>query len=206
MSRPIGLVVPTPMSDMHETKQRLIVAGLGLMLRRGYNAVGVQELLALTGVPKGSFYHHFASKEDFALHAIDAYQENVHAMLRATLTNPTRAPLNRIRDFFNGVRAAYAAEGYLGCFLGALGQELAGASDVFRRKIDGCLAQISGSIRICLDEARTKGDISATTDTTGMADLLVNAWEGAALRSRLARNARPLEAVLDFYFAAMAKP
>ena len=57
MNRPIGLVVPTPMSDMHETKQRLIVAGLGLMLRRGYNAVGVQELLALTGVPKGSFYH-----------------------------------------------------------------------------------------------------------------------------------------------------
>jgi TetR/AcrR family transcriptional repressor of nem operon len=36
-----------------------------------------------------------------------------------------------------------------------------------------------------------------------MAELLVNAWEGAALRSRLVRSSRPLDAVLDFYFAAM---
>ena len=193
------------MPEMHETKQRLILAGLGLMLERGYNAVGVQDLLTTTGVPKGSFYHHFSSKEDFALQVIDAYQANVHALLHATLTNRNRAPLDRIRDFFDGVRAAYAEEGYLGCFLGALGQELSGASDVFRRKIDGCLAEISGGIGGCLREARATGQIATTTDTAGMADLLVNAWEGAALRSRLARNAQPFEAVLDFYFTAMAK-
>ncbi|WP_411282164.1 TetR family transcriptional regulator C-terminal domain-containing protein [Gemmatimonas sp.] len=190
---------------MHATKQRLILAGLGLMLARGYNAVGVQDVLSATGVPKGSFYHHFASKEDFALHVIDGYQANVHALLHATLTNRKRAPLDRIRDFFDGVRAAYAAEGYLGCFLGALGQELSGASEVFRHKIEGCLAQISGGIGCCLDEARTTGDIAASTDTTGMADLLVNAWEGAALRSRLARNSHPFDPVLDFYFTAMTK-
>lgn len=188
---------------MHETKQRLILAGLALMLERGYHAVGVQDVLTATDVPKGSFYHHFASKEDFALQVVDAYQANVHVLLHATLTNRQRAPLDRIRDFFDGVRVSYAAEGYLGCFLGALGQELSGASDVFRKKIDGCLSEISAAIGRCLEEARTTGDVAQSTDAAGMADLIVNAWEGAALRSRLTRDPRPFDAVLTFYFAAM---
>lgn len=188
---------------MHETKQRLILAGLRLMLARGYHAVGVQDVLGETGIPKGSFYHHFESKEDFALQLIDAYQGNVHLLLAATLRAGGRPPLDRIRAFFDGVRTAYADEGYLGCFLGALGQELSGASDLFRRKIDGCLGEISAGVQFCLAEARERGDLSPDTDTTAMADLLVNAWEGAALRSRLLRSPQPLDGVLDFYFSAM---
>ncbi|GMV10862.1 MAG: hypothetical protein AMXMBFR55_25960 [Gemmatimonadota bacterium] len=191
---------------MHETKQRLILAGLQLMLERGYHAVGVQDILAATRVPKGSFYHHFASKEDFALQAIDAYQGNVRAMLDAALGTPGRAPLDRVRAFFDGVRAAYANEGYLGCFLGALGQELSGASEVFRRKIDGCLAEVASALAHSLEDARLRGDLPPATDTAAMADVLVNAWEGAALRSRLLRTARPLDAVLDFYFSAVTAP
>jgi TetR/AcrR family transcriptional repressor of nem operon len=200
MNRPLGLARPSP---LHETKQRLITAGLRLLLERGYHAVGVQELLTETDVPKGSFYHHFASKEDFALQVIDAYQANVHALLDATLEDRGRPPLERVRAFFEGVRRAYEAEGYLGCLLGGLGQELSGASDLFRRKIEGCISSIAGRLATCLEEARASGDLPSSTDTRSMAELLVNAWEGAALRSRLVRSSRPLAAVLDFHFAAM---
>ena len=200
MNRPIGLALPSP---IHETKQRLITAGLRLLLERGYHAVGVQELLTETDVPKGSFYHHFTSKEDFALQVIDAYQANVHALLDATLEDRRRPPLVRVRAFFDGVRQAYEAEGYLGCLLGGLGQELSGANELFRRKIEGCVASIAGRLAQCLEEARAAGDLPPGIDARAMAELLVNAWEGAALRSRLVRSRRPLDAVLDFYFAAM---
>lgn len=200
MTRPIGLAIPSP---VHETKQRLITAGLRLLLERGYHAVGVQELLTQTDIPKGSFYHHFESKEDFALQVIDAYQANVHALLDATLEDGRRPPLDRVRAFFEGVRQAYEAEGYLGCLLGGLGQELSGASELFRRKIEGCIASIAGRVAICLEEARANGDLPPTADVRSMAELLVNAWEGAALRSRLMRSSRPLDAVLDFYFDTM---
>jgi TetR/AcrR family transcriptional repressor of nem operon len=200
MNRPVGL---SSLPPVHETKQRLIAAGLRLMLERGYHALGIQELLTDTGVPKGSFYHHFATKEDFALQVIDAYMANVHALLDATLGDPRRPPLERVRGFFEGVKQAYAAEGYLGCFLGALGQELSGTSEVFRRKIDGCISAIAERLAHCLEEARVAGDLPATIDTTQMADVLVDTWEGAALRTRLARTGRPLDAVLDFYFATV---
>jgi TetR/AcrR family transcriptional repressor of nem operon len=199
MSRPVGLAVPTA---THETKQRLIGVGLGLMLERGYNAMGLQDLLRETGVPKGSFYHHFASKEDFALQVVDAYMADVHALLEATLSDPGRPPLARVRGFFEGVRESYASQGYLGCFLGALGQELSGASEVFRDKIEGCVSAIAGRLAVCLEEARTRGDLPPTTNPAHMANVLVDAWEGAAFRTRLVRNGQPLEAVLDFYFAA----
>jgi TetR/AcrR family transcriptional repressor of nem operon len=188
---------------MHETKQRLLAAGLRLMLERGYSALGIQQILTETDVPKGSFYHHFASKEDFALQVVDAYVADVHALLEKTLSDGRRAPLERVRGFFEDVRDVYEAQGYLGCLLGALGQELAGASEVFRRKIDGCVATIAQRLAVCLEEARTRGDLPAATNTAQMADVLVDAWEGAALRTRLVRTGQPLEAVLDFCFAAV---
>jgi TetR/AcrR family transcriptional repressor of nem operon len=107
-----------------------------------------------------------------------------------------------VRGFFEGVRESYASQGYLGCFLGALGQELSGASELFRDKIEGCVAAIAGRLAVCLEEARARGRPPAATNAAHMANVLVDAWEGAAFRTRLVRNGRPLEAVLDFYFAA----
>ena len=57
---------------IHSTKQRLIDAGLRMLLEQGYNSLGIQALLTATETPKGSFYHHFKDKEDFALQVIDA--------------------------------------------------------------------------------------------------------------------------------------
>lgn len=188
---------------MHDTKQRLITAGLRLMLERGYHAVGIQDLLDATDVPKGSFYHHFESKEDFALQVIDAYQANVRDLIHATVDDPSRAPLDRVRAFFDGVRTSYESEGYLGCFLGALGQELSGTSEIFRSKIDGCISFIAAGLSRCIEDARIRGELPASTDSRAMGELLANAWEGAALRSRLTRSSQPLEAVLDFFLTSM---
>ena len=100
----------------------------------------------------------------------------------------------------------YRDEGYMGCLLGGLGQELSGVSEVFRRKIEECFSEIVEQMAVCLDEARADGDIPADADPGHLASLLVDCWEGAALRSRLRREAAPLDAMLDFYFSAVAAP
>jgi TetR/AcrR family transcriptional repressor of nem operon len=189
---------------MHSTKQRLIDAGLRMLLEQGYNSLGIQALLDATHTPKGSFYHHFRDKEDFALQVLDAYMIGVHAGLDACLLDQTRPPLARIRRFFEMTQEHYRQEGYLGCLMGGLGQELSGVSEVFRRKIDWCLSSIAERMALCLGEARQRGDIPAGCDVNEMADLLVNCWEGAALRSRLRRDPASLTAMLDFYIDSVA--
>ena len=187
----------------HSTKQRLIDAGLRMLLKQGYNNLGIQALLTATRTPKGSFYHHFRDKEDFALQVIDAYIVQVHAGLDACLLDKQRAPLARVRRFFELTQQSYRKDGYMGCLLGGLGQELSGVSEVFRRKIEGCFSAIAERMAECLDEARQSGEIPATCDVRQMADLLVDCWEGAALRSRLRRNPASLNAMLDFYIRSV---
>lgn len=188
------------MQVMHSTKQRLLDAGLPMLLEHGYNDLGIQTLLVATGTPKGSFYHHFKDKEDFALQVVDQYMREVHAGLDACLGDKSRLPLERVRCFFETTQQHYRREGYMGCLLGGLGQELSGVNEVFRRKIEECFSEIAECVAICLDEAKQRGDIPADSDARHMASLLVDCWEGAALRSRLRREAAPLNAMLDFYF------
>ena len=188
----------------HPTKQRLLDAGLAMLLEHGYNDLGIQALLESTATPKGSFYHHFRDKEDFAMQVIDAYMEQVHAGLEMALGDNSRPPLERVRRFFEMTSQKYRDEGYMGCLLGGLGQELSGVSDAFRRKIEECFTVIAGRIAACLEIARKNGDIPRNADTTRMASLLVDCWEGAALRSRLRGSAAPLTAMLNFYFGTFA--
>ncbi len=191
---------------MHATKQRLLDAGLPLLLEHGYNDLGVQALLEATGVPKGSFYHHFEDKQDFALQVVEQYMRGVHESLEACVGDTTRPPLERARGFFEATQEHYKEEGYLGCLLGGLGQELSAVSEVFRSRIEGCISEIADQLTVCLEEARRNGEIAADADPRHLAGLLTDCWEGAALRSRLRREAAPLDAMLDFYFRAVAVP
>lgn len=189
---------------MHSTKQRLIDAGLRMLLEQGYNSLGIQALLDATHTPRGSFYHHFRDKEDFALQVLDAYMTGVHAGLDECLGDQSRPPLARIRRFFELTQESYRQEGYLGCLMGGLGQELSGVSEVFRSKIDWCLSSIAERLATCLSEAKQRGEIPETCDVQELSNLLVNCWEGAALRSRLRRHPAPLTAMLDFCIASIA--
>jgi TetR/AcrR family transcriptional regulator, transcriptional repressor for nem operon len=185
------------------TKERLLDIGLTMLLRHGYNDLGIQSLLSTAGVPKGSFYHYFRSKEDFVLQVIDSYMVEVHRGLDASLGDSTLPPVDRVRRFFEMTREKYRSEGYLGCMLGGVGQELAGVSEVFQNKIESCFSEISHRIAECLEEARQAGELPSNSDPQRMANLVLSCWEGAALRSRLQRNPTPLDTMLDFYFSAV---
>src|SRR3984957_11028955 len=90
-------VVPKAIADTgtvsSSTRNRLIDVGLELMRRHGYGATGLQELLSAAGVPKGSFYHHFASKEEFTTAVIERYAALEGEHCREVAGNTCRGPL-----------------------------------------------------------------------------------------------------------------
>jgi TetR/AcrR family transcriptional repressor of nem operon len=187
-----------------DTKQQLLEQGMAMLLRHGYHDLGISAVLEATNIPKGSFYHHFKSKEDFGLRVVDLYLREVHAGLDYCLGDTTLSPLNRVRRFFDLSMVKYRAEGYLGCLLGGLGQELSGVSEVFRGKVEQCFNDIARQLGDCLAEAVSQGELPAGVDPARLAELLVNCWEGAALRTRLRRDPAPLREMLDFYFRQAA--
>lgn len=184
------------------TRQLLLEKGIELLLQHGYHDLGIAALLQATDTPKGSFYHHFTSKQDYALQVIDLYMQNVHAGLEQCLGDAAYAPLDRIRNFFEASEEKYRTQGYLGCLLGGLGQELSGISEVFRLRVEQCLEQIAAQLTDCLREAVRRAELPSDVQPEKLAELLVNCWEGAALRTRLRRDPAPLRDMLDFYFAA----
>lgn len=197
MTGPSGLSAD---DALHATKRRLLEVGLATLLERGYNATGIQDLLVATGVPKGSFYHHFASKEDFALQVVDRYVAELHALLDQALGDTNRVPVERVRSYFERLLAVYAGQGYLGSLLGLLGMELAAVNTAFRRRIEGAVDGIARRLAGALEEARRRGDLPPDADPVQTANVILDCWEGAALRSRVLRGPAPLEAVLDLSF------
>jgi TetR/AcrR family transcriptional regulator, transcriptional repressor for nem operon len=185
-----------------DVRTQLLKQGMAMLLRHGYHDLGVNALLEATQTAKGSFYHYFKSKEQFGIEAIELYMGEVHGGLDACLGDTTLSPLKRVRRFFEMSEEKYRSEGYLGCLLGGLGQELSGVSEAFRAKVEECFAAIGSRIAACLDLAVDRGELPKKTDTKQLARLLVNCWEGAALRSRLLRDPAPLREMLDFYFRA----
>jgi TetR/AcrR family transcriptional repressor of nem operon len=187
-----------------DTRKVLLEQGMAMLLRHGYNDLGIADVLEAAAVPRGSFYHFFKSKEDFGLQVVDRYMEDVHAGLDHCLGDSSRPPLGRVRHFFELTEEKYRSEGYLGCLLGGLGQELSGVSEAFRRKVEQCFAEIGRRIAGCLQEAVDSGELPPDTDPQQLAELLVNCWEGAALRTRLRRDPGALRKMLDFYFRALS--
>jgi TetR/AcrR family transcriptional repressor of nem operon len=59
-----------PIQDM---RQHIIDVAKSLMTNKGYTAMGLSEVLTTAGVPKGSFYHYFRSKEEFGQALLEEY-------------------------------------------------------------------------------------------------------------------------------------
>ena len=63
----------TEASPSHDTREHILAVAEPMILGRGFTAVGLTELLTAAGVPKGSFYHYFRSKEHFGEALLERY-------------------------------------------------------------------------------------------------------------------------------------
>ena len=78
------------------TKAALVDAGTQLILEQGYHHTGIQEVLQAAGVPKGSFYYYFPSKEAFGREVIAQFAAAYVERLERWLGETTQSPLTRL--------------------------------------------------------------------------------------------------------------
>ncbi|MWJ28788.1 TetR family transcriptional regulator [Halomonas sp. ZH2S] len=189
------------------TRDRLIEAGAELIAQHGYNATGINAVLKASGVPKGSFYHYFSSKEDFGLAVIVSFAEAYDEALAQLLEDTSVTPLERLQRYFAAGRAdMLTCDHARGCLIGNLGQELAGQSDVFRDTLDKVFQRWEHRLVTCLNDAQAVGEIAADIDTHDLASFILAGWEGAILRAKTLKSVTPMQRFEDILFSQLLKP
>ena len=186
------------------TRDHLIEVGQDLMHRHGYNATGLSDILKAADVPKGSFYHHFGSKEEFAAAALERYAAQKAEHSAAVLSDATTSPLKRLKRYFVDLVKIAGQQGPIpGCLLGRFSLEIAAESPLMRKRIGASFARWQHGIAAVLEQAVTQKELPADTDAKALAGFVLNSWEGALLRSQADKSDAPLEAFLQYVFDAL---
>ncbi len=175
-------------------RERLLDAGLDTLHRRGFNGCGVQEITETAGVPKGSFYNHFESKEALGAAVVERYwQQRAGTLLRLLVKADVR-PRERLCRYFAAMAANMAKRAYTGgCLIGNLGTELSDQSELVRGGLAAVFAGWTEAVESCIREGQREGEIRADCDAAVLASFLINAWEGAVLRAKVEKNGTPFE-------------
>ncbi|MCW8916584.1 MAG: TetR/AcrR family transcriptional regulator [Magnetovibrio sp.] len=186
------------------TRECLVRKGIELLTAHGYASTGIDKVLKAVGVPKGSFYHYFSSKDDFGRAVIDGYGAFFAAKLDKWLLDETSAPLQRLRNFVDDAKAGMERyEFRRGCLIGNMGQELGGTHDVFRGQLEAVFLDWQSRIENCLIAAQDAGEISSNADCAELAAYFWIGWEGAILRAKLVRSTRPLDLFTNAFFQGL---
>ncbi len=184
-----------------ETRLKLLAAGVTEFHANGFNSVGVDLIARTAGVPKGSFYNLFDSKEAFAAEVIDKYFESGQSRLNEFFGNKSLGPLDRLRGYFHELMSHYIKLGFRrGCMLGNLTLEAADHSSLMRDRLAENLRLWSATLASAIEEAQERGEIASRIPASTLADFTLNCWEGALLRMKAEKSIAPLEQACDVIF------
>jgi TetR/AcrR family transcriptional repressor of nem operon len=183
-------------------REGIVQAGLKCLVEKGFNAVGVQDITDTAGVPKGSFYNHFVSKEALGVEIVERYGAN--QTRREILTDPSVPPLQRLRRHFDRISALFAESHFKrNCILGGFSAELANQSETIRESLRKLYGQWTKDIEATIAEAQTKGEIANKTKASDLAAFLLDSYEGALLRARVERSRKPFDRFMKFAFGQL---
>ena len=192
--------------EKKDIRAEIISKGTEMISLRGYNATGIDALVKKAGVPKGSFYHYFGSKEEFGLAVINRFAERYEQRLDTFLNDEEVSPTNRIRNYLeSGLSRLEQNQCSKGCLIGNLGQELADQNERFRARLDEIFGSWKERLAACVREAQLAGELAPDLDSGVIAGFILSGWEGAILRSKVMRSPQPLRDFIETLFALVLK-
>jgi TetR/AcrR family transcriptional repressor of nem operon len=197
---------PKVSRENHDTKAALIRSGLEQLTEKGFTSSGVDQILKKIGVPKGSFYHYFASKEAFGQAVIEKYASYFENKLKTFLLDDSYSPLMRISNFVEDAKMGMIRHQFKrGCLVGNLGQEIELLPESFRPQLIAIFLCWQQRVESCLKAAQVQGEISNSANCEQLAEYFWIGWEGAVSRAKLVQGTKPLENYFNHFIAALPR-
>ncbi|CAN5259163.1 TetR/AcrR family transcriptional regulator [soil metagenome] len=190
----------------HETRSALIETGMDIMLVKGYTNTGIQEILSVLAIPKGSFYHHFESKENFAIEIIRHYDQFQTTALVELLGDTSRSPLERLRLYCETYRTKLnAQECKRGCLIGNLSQEMSDQSEILRQELSTVIRRWRDKFAECISEGQKSGEIKSTRSADSLSEIFQSGWAGAVMRAKTLRDTESIDNFMSVMFDDILK-
>jgi len=177
-----------------QTRRQILEAAYGVIHRHGFQAAGLNDILALTGVTKGAMYHHFPNKMALGYAVVD---EMVKAYVEDWWLAPLDAeddddPLAAIaRTIQDNMTGRVPAVHLLGCPLNNLAQEMSPIDGGFRQRLEELYRTWRRRLSRALTRGQHSGKVKATADTDEAATLIVACIEGAFGQAKSAQSMAP---------------
>ncbi len=187
----------TTTSDTVDVRGNILATGQRIMAGKGFSAVGLNEILATAGVPKGSFYHYFGSKDAFGEALLEAYFEEYLADMDATLAQPGLTMAQRLLNYWQvwqSSQSFYDCQGK--CLAVKLGAEVADLSEAMRLALKRGTAGIVGRLAAAIEAGVAEGSLAIDGDVEGTANSLYQLWLGASVMVKIVRDTGPFESAL----------
>jgi TetR/AcrR family transcriptional regulator, transcriptional repressor for nem operon len=186
-------------------KQEIIEAGLQTLHLYGFNGSAVGDITGAAGVPKGSFYNHFESKDALALVALDAYWERGADRI-ALLADASIDPVERLRHYFAALADFIADKDFrYGCLIGNFSTELAAHHEAVRNRLTSLYETWTRAIEACVQDAIDAKRTPPALSARDIASFLLNSWEGAVLRAKVQQDRGPLDVFASVIFTTLFK-
>jgi TetR/AcrR family transcriptional repressor of nem operon len=190
----------------HGVRERLLEAGVQTFSKSGFNGCSVQDITDAAGVPKGSFYNHFESKEALGAAALEHYWTDGACDQLKILTRPDLSPRDRLRTYFQEATSEIAGIGFTcGCLIGNMAAELSDHSPLIAAQLSAIFAGWSRQVSECISEAQASGEIQSPADPELLAAFVLNAWEGTVLRARIEKSDRALQQFIETLFTILLR-
>jgi TetR/AcrR family transcriptional repressor of nem operon len=189
-----------------DKKTDIIKAGMGIMARQGFNSTGIEAILKQAGVPKGSFYYYFPSKQEFGLSVLDHFAAGIDRIFSSFLEDQSVPPLTRLKNCLESLVARFERNNCsIGCLAANIGQEMADQSEDFRQKLVEIFHSWIDYFEKCLGEAKDAGEIPDDISPECLAEFFLSGFEGALLMSKVMKSPLPLRNFIDVFFGRVLK-
>lgn len=185
-------------SQTPDVRLRLLDCGVQLFQKHGFHATGVKDLVDAAGIPKGSFYYYFPSKEAFVAEAVLHYIKPYLQQLETISQSKDGRAIAALRHYFHTLVLEFERDlSAGGCLLGNLLGEIGDTSEVALDALGSAATAYIEALCRLIVRAQQEGDIRSDVDAFELAGLLFDTWQGAILRMRVNRSVQPLQQFLD---------
>ena len=148
--------------SIHPSKEKLLDAALQVIRAKGYTATRIEDICEAAGLTKGSFFHHFKSKEELAVAAAEHWSSVTAALFAAAPYHRHADPLDRVLGYID-----YRKELLRGaipeftCLVGTMVQEAYDTEPEIRDACDRCISDHAAKIEQDMAQAMTAYGIEA---------------------------------------------